>query len=116
MIFAQFIIPGKTKVLEKYSRPSSVNLFMEQAVKNEIKKTSKKTAASLTLWAFIAIAICCGGLIVILLLISGGATGLLGALISNVYLGIFGFIVFISVLFWFLVKFLNVRSKKNERN
>lgn len=89
---------------------------MEQAVKNEIKKTSKKTAASLTLWAFIAIAICCGGPIVLLLLISGGVTGLLGTLLSNVYLVIFGLFVSISALFWVFVKFLNARGRKNERN
>jgi len=83
---------------------------MERIIRHKIKKTSINSFA---LWAIPAVLICCGGPIVLLALISGGAIGFLGILTANVFLVSFGILISFLVAIWFIAKLMS--SKKTKR-
>ncbi len=88
---------------------------MEEVVKNEVKKTSKKAASSFAMWGVLAVLICCGGPLVLLALAAGGFTGFLGILVSNVYIVILGILISALALIWFSSKFILSEKSPSPR-
>lgn len=84
---------------------------MDYLVKKEINKTAKKAGGSFAFWGIGALLICCGGPLVLLVLVSGGAAGLLGLLASSVYLVTLGILISILAIAWFSVKFMKIKNK-----
>lgn len=85
---------------------------MDEEIKNEIKKTSKKAGGSLALWGIGALLICCGGPLVLLAIVSGGLTGLLGLIFTNVYIVAIGTLISILALVWLSVKFIKIKNRR----
>lgn len=85
---------------------------MDDLVKKEIKKTTKKAGGSFALWGIGALVICCGGPIVLLAIISGGLTGFLGLIFSNLFFVAIGLLIVLLAIALFYTKVMKIKKQK----